>query len=467
MTSPTRPYAEESFAEALADLLRREQGDPLGRIRLSDFFKRVEGWEYETLRKQVVSERKLQPEAIEAMAQALAVQPEYFIEYRRHQIERAITVHPELVDLVYDLLVTRAKSFEAMVAPTVTHALELMVNGQDLDLDLACKVLELIVQGQVGDVQAAAFLSVLRARGETSEQLVGLARALRRTGERVEVNVAEPLVDIASAGGGIDYPVTFNISTVAALVAAGAGVRVAKHGNRGQTSQAGAAELMEALGARIDLGPAALAHSIEQLNFAFLFSPMHYPVVRHLASIRRSLGIRTIFSFLGPLSNPAGAKRQLTGVCERKYVRLLAQALLRLGSEHALVVHGANGLDEISVVAPTTVVEVRDGEISEEFVITPEDLGLPRHAPPSMEGGDPARNAVMAKRVLSGEPGAALDVVLANAGAAIYLSGLASSIAEGVEQARTAVHSGRAWDTMTNYVEFTKQADRYPLEVSV
>jgi anthranilate phosphoribosyltransferase len=447
-------YTQRPFAEALTELLQREAGATGGRVNLRQFFGRVSGWEYETLRKQMSGERTLKPEAMEAMAEALGVPPEYFLEYRRYQIEESISTHPELVDLFYDLLVSRAKSLDAIALPLVSRVLDQLAAKTDLDADLASRVLELIVEGHVSDVQAGAFLMGLRTKGETGEEIYGFARKMREYATLVDLDTTEPAVDIVSTGG--DRLATFNISTTAAFVAAGAGVTVAKHGSRGHTAHAGAADLLQALGARIDLAPEAVAACVREVGLGFMFAPLHYRPIRHMVPMRRTLNMRTVFNFIAPILNPAGVKRQLTGVSDPRYLTTLAEALARLGSEHALLVHGEDGLDEISVCAPTTVVELRDGKVSRPWTITPEEFGLARWGLKELAGGDPARNAEITKRVLAGEPGAAQDVVLLNAGAAIHLAGKAGSIRAGVEAARAAIDSGAAWEAMIRFVEHTR-----------
>jgi anthranilate phosphoribosyltransferase len=449
-------YTQRPFAEALSELLQRERGDKAGRVNLREFFSRVSGWEYETLRKQISGERTLKPEAMEAMAEALGVPAEYFLEYRRHQIEESITAHPELVDLFYDLLVSRAKSLDAMALPLVSRVLDQLAAKKDLDADLASRVLELIVEGQVSDVQAGAFLMGLRTKGETGEEIFGFARKMREYATPVKIDLAGPLVDIVSTGG--DRLATFNISTTAALVAAGAGVVVAKHGSRGHTAHAGSADLLQALGARIDLPPEAVAACVRDVGIGFMFAPLHYRPIRHMVPMRRTLNMRTVFNFIAPILNPASVTRQLTGVSDPRYLTTLAEALHRLGSEHALLVHGEDGLDEISVSGPTTVVELCDGEVSSPRTITPEEFGLPRWGLKELAGGDPVRNAEITKRVLSGEPGAAQDIVVLNAGAAIHLAGKAASIGEGVEIARSAIETGAAWDALMRFVAYTRSA---------
>lgn len=447
-------YSTKAFAHALVDLLREETRGSDTKVNLTAFLRRVPGWHVDTLRKQITAERTLQPAAVEAIAEVLNVAPEYFVEYRANQIAEAVRHHPELVDLVYDLLITRANSLEAMVVPMVTTAIDRLANGQDIDSTLASRVFELIMTGQVSDVQAGSFLTALRTKGETAEEIVGLATAMRHYATPVLLPTGVDAMDVVSTGG--DRLSTFNISTTSAFVVAGAGVPVAKHGNRGQTSRAGAAELVQELGASIDLPPEAISRCICEVGFGFMYAPLHYKATRDVIPLRRSLGIRTIFNFLGPILNPARVRRQLTGVNEAKYVPVMAEALARLGSTHAMLVHGDNGLDEISISGETMVVEVRDSRPSAPFIITPEEFGLQRHPFGEVVGGNSTRNADITRHVLTGTPGAPLDIVLFNAGVAIYVAGKADSIEEGVELARESVISGRAWDKMAAFVDFTR-----------
>jgi anthranilate phosphoribosyltransferase len=388
------------------------------------------------------------------MSEVLGIPPEHFQEYRRHQIEQAVADHPQLVDLFYDLLVSRAKCLDAMAVPLVSRVLDQLAAKRDLDADLASRVLELIVEGQVSDVQTAAFLMGLRTKGETGEEIYGFARKMREYGTPVHIDCREPLVDIVSTGG--DRLATFNISTTAAFVAAGAGVRVAKHGSRGHTSIPGAADALQALGARIDLPAEEVAVCVREVGFGFMFAPLHYRPIRHMVPMRRTLNMRTVFNFISPILNPAGVKRQLTGVSDQRYLTTLAEALKRLGSEKAMLVHGEDGLDEMSISAPTIVVELRDGQVRAPRSVTPEEFGLARWPLRDLTGGDPARNAEIIKRVLSGEAGGAQDIVLLNAGAAIYLAGKADSIGDGVEAARWSIESGGAWEVLARFVDFTR-----------
>ncbi|MCZ7661494.1 MAG: anthranilate phosphoribosyltransferase [Thermoleophilia bacterium] len=334
--------------------------------------------------------------------------------------------------------------------PAVSRALEMLARRQNLDRDTASEVLELIMGGQVGDTQTAAFLMGLRVKGETAEEIVGLAATMRRLAEPVEVGGDGPLVDVVGTGG--DRLGTFNISTTAAFVVAGAGARVAKHGNRGATSRSGSADLLEALGVRIDLPPAAVARCIEEVGIGFMFAPLHHKAMRHVVPVRRDLGVRTVFNFLGPLTNPAGACRQLTGVSAPEYVEVLARALALMGCEHAFLVHGQEGMDELSVVGPTTVVEVAGGRAGTPYVVEPETFGLRRWPLSKLTGGDARQNAAIALNVLKGEAGAPLEVVLLNAGAALHVAGKAESVQEGVERARESIESGRAREKVNDLV---------------
>ena len=322
----------------------------------------------------------------------------------------------------------------------VTRAIDSVASGAHLSADHASAVLDEVMEGRASEVQTAALLVALRAKGETVAELTGLARTMRRLAASVET-AREGLVDTAGTGGG---PSTFNISTAAAIVAAGAGCPVAKHGNRSNTSRSGSADLLEALGVPIELEPAAVARSIEEIGFGFMFAPRHHAAMRHVVPVRKELGVRTIFNFLGPLTNPAGARRQLLGVSDRRYQETIAEALLALGCERALVVSADDGLDEISIAGRTRIVEVRDGSTQEWFV-SPADVGLTQAALGSIAGGSPAENAALVEMVLEGrDEGPARDVVLLNAGAAILAGGEAGDLGDGIDRAREAIASGAA-----------------------
>ena len=332
----------------------------------------------------------------------------------------------------------------------LTRAIDEVASGSHLTADHASAVLDEVMEGRAGEVQTAAFLIALRAKGETVAELVGLARTMRRLAAAVDVP-RDDLVDTAGTGGG---PSTFNISTAAALVAAGAGCAVAKHGNRSSTSRSGSADLLEALGVRIDLAPAAIARCIDEVGFGFMFAPRHHAAMKHVVPVRKELGVRTIFNFLGPLTNPAGASRQLLGVSDRRYQETIAEALVGLGCERALVVCSDDGVDELSVAGRTRVVEVVDGGTDEWFV-TPEDLGMPRVDLAAIAGGAPEGNAAVVRGVLAGEPGPARDVVALNAGAAILAAGAAHDLAAGVERATEALDSGAAEGVLGRLVALT------------
>jgi anthranilate phosphoribosyltransferase len=325
--------------------------------------------------------------------------------------------------------------------------------GDPLSEGEAERALETIMEGAVPPAATAALLTALRVRGETVPEIVGFARAMRRFAARVEA--PENVVDTCGTGG--DAKGTINVSTAAAFVARGAGVVIAKHGNRAATSQAGSADVLEALGAHIELGPKQVSRCIEVAGIGFMFARTHHPAMRHVAPVRAELPFRTVFNLLGPLTNPAGARRQVVGVFGRDYVLPVAQALLGLGAERALVVHGSDGLDEITVTGSTFAAEVGDGAVT-EYEVGPEDLRLSLHAPDGLLGGDAHLNARILRDVLSGsETGAARDIVLANAGAAVYVSGRAGTLAEGVEMARNAVETGAALQALDLFVKTTRR----------
>ena len=321
----------------------------------------------------------------------------------------------------------------------VSRAIDAVCAGDHLTADHAGAVLSEIMEGRTDPVQTGAFLIALRAKGETVPELVGLARTMRALAAPVATR-RENLVDTAGTGGG---PSTFNVSTAAALVAAGAGCAVAKHGNRSNTSKCGSADLLEALGVDIELDPEAVGHCIDEVGFGFMFAPRHHAAMAHVIPARKALGVRTIFNFLGPLTNPAGADRQLLGVADRHYQETIAEALVGLGSVRALVVAAEDGLDELSLASRTRVIEVADGGTTEWFV-EPGQFGLAPADLDAVAGGTPAQNATAVRGVLSGDPGPKRDLVLLNAAAAIYVGGLAADLEEGVDRAAVAVDSGAA-----------------------
>ncbi len=330
----------------------------------------------------------------------------------------------------------------------LTRAIDALANGDHLTADHTSAALDEIMEGRAGEVQTGAFLVALRTKGETVGELTGLARTMRRLAAPV-APAHEALVDTAGTGGG---PSTFNISTAAALVAAGAGCRVAKHGNRSHTSRSGSADLLEALGVRIDLAPAAVATCIDEIGFGFMFAPRHHSAMRHVVPVRKELAVRTVFNFLGPLTNPAGATRQVIGVSDRHYQETIAEALVALGCERALVVSGEDGLDELTVTGTTRVVEVVDARTQEWFV-TPEEVGVAAFPLAAVAGGTPQENASVVREVFAGERGPAREVVSLNAGAAILVGGGAQDLATGVERARETIDSGAAASVLARLVE--------------
>jgi anthranilate phosphoribosyltransferase len=332
----------------------------------------------------------------------------------------------------------------------VSRAIDAVCAGDHLTADHASAVLAEIMGGRADPVQTGAFLIALRAKGETVPELVGLARTMRSLATPVSTRRTD-LVDTAGTGGG---PSTFNVSTTAALIAAGAGCAVAKHGNRSSTSRCGSADLLEALGVDIELDAEAVGRCIDEIGFGFMFAPRHHAATAHVMPARKALGVRTIFNFLGPLTNPAGANRQLLGVADRHYQETIAEALVGLGSVRALVVAADDGLDELSIHSPTRVIEVADGRTSEWFV-EPGQFGLAPATLDSVAGGTPEENAAAVRAVLAGEPGPARDLCLLNAAAAIYVGGLAADLSEGVAKAATAVDSGAAGNVLERLIAAT------------
>jgi anthranilate phosphoribosyltransferase len=337
-------------------------------------------------------------------------------------------------------------------ASLLTRAIDTLAEGRDLSQDQAEAVLSEVMAGRASEIQIAALLIALRTKGETVQELAGLAAAMRSFAARVEVG-RDDLLDTAGTGGGRR---TFNVSTTAALIAAGAGCCVAKHGNRSATGLSGSADLLEALGARIDLEPAAVARCIEDVGFGFMFAPAHHQATRYVVPVRRELAVRTIFNFLGPLTNPAGATRQLIGVSDPDYLDTMAGALSVLGTRHALLVSSQDGLDELSISAATDVVEVRGDELS-RYTVTPEELSLERAPEEAIAGGTPDENAEIARRIFAGEPGASRDLAVLNAGAAIYVAGGADTLAGGVRAAQRAIDRGDAAASLERFVQRTRE----------
>lgn len=334
----------------------------------------------------------------------------------------------------------------------LTSAIDALSARRDLSADEAAEVLAEIMHGEVSEIQIAGFLIALRTKGETVDELTGLARTMRALAAHVATERGD-LLDTSGTGGGKR---TFNVSTTAALIAAGAGCAVAKHGNRSATSLSGSADLLEALGARIDLAPEGVAHCIEEAGFGFMFAPSHHQATRFVVPVRRELAVKTIFNLLGPLTNPAGARRQLIGVSDPSFLERMAGALARLGVDRALVVSGEDGLDEVSISAATRVVEV-NGEELRHYTLTPSDVGIQLATEPGYEGGTPAENAAVTRAILAGEQGVRADLALINAGVAIYAAGVAESIAAGVQAARAALEDVSAQSALERYLQASRR----------
>ncbi len=314
-----------------------------------------------------------------------------------------------------------------------------VVEGRSLEEAEASAAMVDIVEGVATAPQIAAFVVGLRMKGESADEIAGLARIMRRYATRVDAG--DDVIDVVGTGG--DGARTFNISTVSSLVVAAAGGRVAKHGNRGVTSTCGSADILEALGVAIDLPPEGVARSVRETGFGFMFAPLYHPAMKHAAGPRREIGVRTVFNVLGPLTNPAGATAQVTGVADDALVPTIAEVLRLLGTRRALVVHGRDGLDELSISAPTRVNELVDGQIP-EYELVPEDVGLPRAPGEAVRGGTVEANVRIARSVLAGEGGPPRDVVLLNAAAGLLVAGMVGSLSDGVRIAAEVVDSGAA-----------------------
>jgi anthranilate phosphoribosyltransferase len=337
--------------------------------------------------------------------------------------------------------------------PVLTRAIDRLAQRDDLSLEETGEVLAEIMAGNASELQIAAFLIALRTKGETPDELAGLAQTMRSMATRVETG-RDDLLDTAGTGGGRR---TFNVSTTAAIIAAGAGCAVAKHGNRSATGLSGSADLLEALGATLDVPAEHVVRSINDVGFGFMFAPAHHGATRYVIPVRKELAVRTIFNFIGPLTNPAGATRQLIGVSDPAMLDTMAAALARLGVTRALVVSSTDGLDELSTSAPTQVVEV-NGERIERYTVTAAECGLSEAPADAVVGGGPEANAATTRAILAGEDGPERDIAVLNAGAAIYAAGHAGSIPEGVTRAQEAIDSGSAARTLEAYVEMSRAA---------
>jgi anthranilate phosphoribosyltransferase len=328
-------------------------------------------------------------------------------------------------------------------------AIEKLQRRQDLDENEAAAAMEEIMEGRAQPAQIAGLLIALAMKGERPAEIVGLARTMRARATKLSRS-HHPVFDTCGTGG--DRAHTFNVSTIAALVIAACGVTVAKHGNRSVSSRCGSADLFEALGVNITADPGVVERCLDEAGIAFFFAPTFHPSMRHAAQTRRDLGVRTAFNLLGPLTNPAGARRQLVGVPRPELTELVARSLARLGAERAWVVHGADGLDEISTTGYTKVSECRDGAVN-TFYIHPADFGVPKAAPDALRGGDAAANAEIARRVLAGDRGAARDIVVLNAAAALLIAGEAPTLADALARAARVLDDGGAAQVLDRLVQ--------------
>lgn len=327
-----------------------------------------------------------------------------------------------------------------------------VVRGKSLNTEESGKVMDMIMSGKATDAQIASLLTALRMKGETIEEITGFARVMREKVTPVKVS-CPGLVDTCGTGG--DQAGTFNISTTAAFVAAGAGLPVAKHGNRSVSSRCGSADVLEALGVNLELSPEQVAQSIEEVGIGFLFAPKLHLAMKYAIGPRREIGIRTVFNLLGPLTNPAGAKRQVMGVYDPMLTEMLAEVLLNLGAEHAIVVYGLEGIDEISVCGPTQISEVKDKKVL-TYQINPGEMGFPIGKAEQMQGGTPRENAEITLSILQGEKGPRRDVVVLNAAAVLMTGGLAKDFPGGIKLAEKVLDSGSAYQKLEELREFCK-----------
>jgi anthranilate phosphoribosyltransferase len=336
----------------------------------------------------------------------------------------------------------------------IREAIEKLVNRVDLTEAQTIDVMNQIMTGEASPLQVASFLTALRMKGETIDEITGAARVMREKAHRVHVG-SKTVLDTCGTGG--DQKGTFNISTTSAFVVAGAGVAVAKHGNRSVSSQSGSADVLAALGVKVDAPKERVEECIAQIGIGFLFAPLLHEAMKYAVQPRRDIGIRTVFNLLGPLTNPALAAHQLIGLYSGDLVGAIAHVLRNLGSVRAMVVHGMEGLDEISLCGPTKVAELRDGEIK-EYTITPEEVGLKRCRLEELHGGNAEQSAAIVRRLLQGDKGPARDVVLFNSGAALYVSGSAASVKDGIVLAAASIDSGKARQKLERLVQLTNAA---------
>jgi anthranilate phosphoribosyltransferase len=336
----------------------------------------------------------------------------------------------------------------------LTDVIERLIIGESLSSDEAEAALDVVMRGDASEIQTAALLVALRGKGETRQEIAGLTRAMRAHAEPVRAK-RQHLVDTAGTGGGTT---TFNVSTAAALVAAGAGAGVAKHGNRSSTSKCGSADVLEALGVGIDTDPLTTARAIDTIGFGFMFAPRYHPAMRFVVPVRKALGVHTVFNVLGPLTNPAGAQRQVIGVSDASRMAIVAETLAELGVEKAWVLRSDDGLDELSIAATSAVIEVSGGELR-RFKVNPEEVGIKRATSlAGLDGGSPADNAATIRSVLSGTPGPARDIVVLNAAATLVVAGIADTLGDAGVLAEAAINDGSAAGVLDQLVTMTTEA---------
>lgn len=333
----------------------------------------------------------------------------------------------------------------------IREAIQALVAGKSLTMAEAAQVMDEIMEGQVTPAQFGALVTALRLKGETVDEITGLAKVMRA--KAIRVTVADPVIDVVGTGG--DGLNTFNISTVTAFVVAGAGLKVAKHGNRAASSQCGSADVLEALGVKLELSAEQVQRCLGEVGMGFMFAPAFHPAMRYAGPPRREIGIRTVFNMLGPLTNPAGARAYLLGVADGALVEKMALVLRSLGCHHALVVHGEDGLDEITTSGETRVCELKDGEIT-GYSISPESFGLSRASLESLKGGTAQENAALLRQILAGASGPPRDVVLINAAAALVAGDWVETLQTGIDLARQAIDSGRALSKLEQLIKLTQ-----------
>ena len=352
-----------------------------------------------------------------------------------------------------------------MTSPIISEAVKTLVERRDLTRIEAAAAMEAIMSGAATNAQIAAFLTALRMKGETVEELIGFAQVMRQKAVRVRTRSAESsasltgtdremLIDTCGTGG--DASGTFNVSTATAFVVAGAGLKVAKHGNRSASSMCGSADVVEALGVSLELAPPQVARCVDEIGIGFLYAPLLHTAMKHVMAARREMGIRTVFNLLGPLTNPASANAQVIGVASEALTEPLARVLAELGTLRAFVVHGADGLDEISNTGASHLSEVREGMVR-SYTVSPEDFGLPRATIGELQGGDRQQNAQIIREILAGQPGPRRDIVLMNAAAALVAGARAREMKEGVQLASQSIDSGAARDRLERLVGFSQK----------